>query len=193
MVKENKVLKIIEDIQYWWNNYGQFILKNIKQGLINLYLWFPIIWKDRNWDHSFIFDILKFKLKQQSLYIGSKDRHTRAKIDARNMIICVDLIEKIQDGFYEMEFFDYHKNKNWTEELDNKPGLYTLKSEPIWEKFDDYFKLYPLVYKKIIKEGGIFKNDTKYHIAMNIGRMNQKRAQDLLFKIINENINGWWD
>jgi len=28
---------------------------------------------------------------------------------------------------------------------------------------------------------------------MNICHINQKRAQDLLFKIVNENINSWWD
>jgi hypothetical protein len=169
------------------------LLHSIKRGLINLYVWFPIIWKDRNWDHSFILDIIKFKLKQQSLYIGNENRHTRAKKDARDMIICVNLIEKINDGFYESEYFDFYKDDMWTEELADKPGYYEMKFNPVWEKFDDYFKLYPLIYNKVLKDGGIFSNDTKHHIAMNIGHINQQRAQDLLFKIMNENINGWWN
>ena len=37
------------------------------------------------------------------------------------------------------------------------------------------------------------ESDMKRLIAMNISHINQKRAQDLLFKILNENINRWWD
>lgn len=184
---------MLKNIKYWWKFDGRYLLKNIKQGLINLYIWLPIIWKDRNWDGFYIFDILKFKLKQQALYIGGKNRHTRAQIDARNMLICVNLIQKIQDDFYESEYFDFYKDDMWTEELEDEPGYYEMKFTPVWEKFDDYFKLYPLIYKKVISEGGVFPNDTKHHIAMNIGNINQQRAQNLLFKIMNDNIQGWWE
>ena len=40
---------------------------------------------------------------------------------------------------------------------------------------------------------GTDSEDIKQRVAMNIGRINDKRAQDLLFKIMNENINKWWD
>ena len=34
--------------------------KYIKYGVQNLYKWFWIIWKDRDWDHHYIFEVLKF-------------------------------------------------------------------------------------------------------------------------------------
>ena len=42
------------------------MLNNIIQGIKNLLYWFPIIWKDRNFDEHFIYEILKHKLKYQS-------------------------------------------------------------------------------------------------------------------------------
>ena len=75
-------------------------IKQFFKRIYNLYRWFPIIWKDQDWDHSFIFDILKFKLKNQAEYIGYHDRHVSAKRDAEIMMLCVRLIDKIQNESY---------------------------------------------------------------------------------------------
>jgi len=72
------------------------------------------------------------------------------------------------------------------------------------ENFDDYFKKYPLVYKKVLADkklqifgiearDGETEVDAKQRIAMNIGRYNHERARKLLFRIMEENIEGWWD
>jgi hypothetical protein len=37
------------------------------------------------------------------------------------------------------------------------------------------------------------RDDDKQVIAMNIGHINQDRAHKLLFKILESNINSWWD
>jgi hypothetical protein len=169
------------------------MFRNFKQGIKNLWYWGPIIWQDRNWDYHYIFEILKHKLKAQSNYIGSRNFHTRAKTDARNMMICVNLIQKIQDDFYELEYFDHHKETHWWIPSEDRPRNSYLETKEVWEKFDEYFKRYPLIHQRVLKEGGIFKNDSRKHIAMNIGSINQNRAQDLLFKIINENIQRWWN
>ncbi len=38
--------------------------RSIKYGIKNLITWFPIIWKDRDWDHWYLYKILRFKLIQ---------------------------------------------------------------------------------------------------------------------------------
>ena len=53
-------------IRLWWKFDGKYLHRDIAQGIKNLIKWFPIIWKDRNWDDSFIFDILQFKLQNQA-------------------------------------------------------------------------------------------------------------------------------
>jgi hypothetical protein len=65
------------------------------------------------------------------------------------------------------------------------------------ENFDDYFKKYPLIYKRVLNgEGPINREgreDDKQLIAMSIGYINHDRVKKLLFKIMEENIEGWWD
>ena len=192
-------LNIFEKISLWWKFEGRYYHKNLKQGLKNLWYWLPVIWKDRNWDQHFIYEVLKHKLKAQSNYIGRRDWHTRAQQDARNMRICVKLIEKIQDDFYQLEYADYAKDKHWFEPCKDKEGYSEWKSENVWEKYNDYFKKYPLVYKRVINGERIFEFDnvvdikSKQKIAMNIAHINHDRAHKLLFNIIQKNIEGWWD
>mgnify|MGYP003351274053 CR=1 FL=1 len=84
-------------------------IKRFFKRIYNLYRWFPIIWKDQDWDDYYIFEVLKFKLKNQAEHIGGKDRHTRAKRDAEKMMLCVRLIEKVQEEYYGCEYQDYHE------------------------------------------------------------------------------------
>jgi hypothetical protein len=188
---------IFRRIYLWWEHDGKYYHKYFKTGVKNLWYWFPIIWKDRDWDSHYIFDILKHKLKAQSHYIGTNDRHTRAQQDARRMRICVELIQKIQDEDYKMEYMDYAKDRHWFKDCEDKPGYSTWETENIWEKYDDYFKKYPLIYKRVMKGEGVFnlegREDDKHVIALNVAHLNHDRALKLLFKIMEENIEGWWD
>jgi hypothetical protein len=186
-------------IWLWWHHDGKYYHKYFKQGVKNIIYWFPIIWKDRNWDDGYIFNILKHKLKAQAKYIGDRDFHTRAQQDARRMRLCVKLIEKVQEEDYAMEYMDYHKDRVWFTPCEDREGSSLYNSEVVNENFNDYFKKYPLVYKRVINGEGIFKFDNvvdvenKKRIAMNIAHVNHDRARKLLFKIMEENIEGWWD
>jgi len=197
MFEDREKPNLFEKIRLWWKFDGKYYHKYLKQGIKNLWYWFPIIWKDRNWDQHYIFEVLKHKLKSQSEYIGRMDFHTRAQQDARNMRICIKLIQICQDDTYGMEYMDYHKDRIWFTPCEDRPDSSLMNSELVWEKFDDYFKKYPLIYKRVLKGEGIFSMegrwDDKQVLAMNIAHINQKRAQDLLFKIMNNGINSWWD
>jgi hypothetical protein len=188
---------ILRRIYLWWEHDGKYYHKYFKTGVKNLWYWFPIIWKDRDWDSHYIFEIIKHKLSAQANYIGTNDRHTRAQQDARRMKICVKLMQKIQDEDYTMEYMDYHKDRVWFTDCEDRPDSSLMNSEQIWEKFDDYFKKYPLIYKRVMNGDGVFnlegREDDKHVIAMNIAHLNHDRARKLLFKIMEENIEGWWD
>jgi len=190
------IRKIIDRIYLWWDNEAQFYPKHFKQGIKNLWYWFPIIWKDRNWDSSFIFTILSHKLKAQSAYIGDRGIHVSAERDAEIMMTCVRLIEKVDDEYYNMEYMDYHKTKHWFEPCEDKPGYSIWKSKELEENFDDYFKKYPLIYKRVMNGEGVFKlngTNDKERIAHNIAHINHDRARKLLFKIMEQHIERWWD
>jgi len=190
---------LLRRIKLWWKFEGTYWYRDCKQGLKNLWYWLPVIWKDRDWDTHFIYEVMKHKLKAQAKYIGDRDFHTRAQIDAKRMRICVKLIQACQDEPYSSEYMDYAKERVWFTPCEDREGSSLYNSEEVWEKYDDFFKKYPLIYKRVMKGDGPFTLDgrdesqMKRIIAMNIAHINQQRAQDLLFKIMNENINGWWD
>lgn len=196
--KKSWIVRKIQWVPLWWNQEGQYLYRNFKIGVKNLIYWFPIIWKDRHWDSHYIFEIMMHKLKAQSKYIGSRNIHTDAKRDAEIMMTCVRLMERINDEFYGTEYSDYHTDKHWFTPTD-KEGFSTWDSKILEENFHDYFTKYPLIYKRVMKGEGLFTLDGKtpedinQRIAMNIGHINHKRARKLLFKIMEENIEGWWD
>jgi hypothetical protein len=195
---ERDKINIFEKIRLWWKFDGRYYHKDFIEGVKNLWKWFPTIWRDRDWDHGFIYEVIKVKLKHQADYIGSHDRHTRAKRDSELMLLCARLIQRCQDEHYDMEYMDYHEsNYNWVD-VEDKPDLKKLEIEQLSENFDEYFKKYPLQYKRVMSgEVSRFsrpiEEKTKDIIAMEIAHENQDRCRKLLFKIMEQRIEGWWD
>ena len=195
--KKPWIVRKLEFIPLWWNHEGRYLHKEILTGIKNIWYWLPIIWKDRNWDSHYIFEIMMHKLKAQSKYIGSRGYHVSAERDAEIMMTCVRLMKLVQDETYSSEYSDYHKTKHWFEDIEDKPGLSSWESKLLEENFDDYFKKYPLIYKRVLNGEGVFRREgreeDKQVIAMNISHINHDRARKLLFKIMEENIERWWD
>ena len=116
--------------------------KYIKHGVKNLYKWFWVIWKDRDWDHHYIFEVLKFKLEKQAKHLADVGFHNDAQRDAERIMTCVRLINKLQ-------------NEEYYDEL---------------------------------SESGVRSSEA---IQIVIDRHN--KAKRLLFKILNDRIEEWWD
>ena len=163
-------------------------VKQFFKRIYNLYRWFPIIWKDQDWDDHYIFEILKFKLKNQAEYIGYHDRHMSAKRDAEIMMLCVRLMDKVQHEYYGREYQDYYKSDMRFIPSESHPGSYEMEVEILEENFDDYFKKYPLIYRMVPD-----LNAPKEEIAFHIAKINEERAHKLLFKLLEQNIRRWWD
>ncbi len=190
---------MLNKVYLWWKFEARYYHKNLYRGIKNLIKWFPVIWKDRDWDSYYIFRILEHKLTLQSKGISKRDIHVGAQRGAEIMMTCVRLMEKIREDYYQMEYMDYHKTKYWFEDIEDRPGMSSWESEIVSENFDDYFKKYPLIYKRVLNGEGVFdidnrsESEKKEVIAMNIAHINHDRARFLLFKIMEENIEGWWD
>ena len=163
-------------------------LKQFFKRIQNLIRWFPIIWKDQDWDDFYIFEILKFKLKNQAEYIGYHDIHMSAKRDAEIMMLCVRLIEKIQDEYYGKEYLSYCESEMKFIPSETYLGHYEMEFVELSEHYDDYFKKYPLIYRMVPD-----LNAPKDRIAFEIAKINEERAHKLLFRILEQNIRRWWD
>ena len=116
--------------------------KYIKYGVKNLYKWFWVIWNDRDWDHHYIFQVLKFKLEKQANHLAENGFHNNAQRDAELMMTCVRLIDKLQNEYY---------------------------------------------YDELCKSGVRSSEAVKNVIAKH------NKAKRLLFKIMNDRIEEWWD
>jgi hypothetical protein len=189
---------INKNIYLKWNFEWRFWISDISIGIKNLITWFPIIYKDRNWDSHYIMEILKFKLKNQSKYIRDRDFYVNAKRDAEIMMTCVKLMELIQDDFYSCEYLDYQTTKYKFKNIPEEKGYSSLESKISDENLDNYFIKYPRIYKKVLNGEGPFKaqwkdlNKKKNTIAINIGYINHIRARKLLFSLLENNIEKWW-
>lgn len=189
-MKEKKEISNYEKVKLWWKFEGQYLWHDFKHGINNLIKWFPIIWKDRNYDYAYIYDILKTKLEFQSKYIGERNIHTRAKLDAKHMKYCAALIEKVKSEYYIMEPYDYQKNEFVFKPLNDGSDCSELLINEKSENLDDYFKRYSRIHKIVMKDSDEL---SKREIARKIAHINQERAKKLMFKILEERIEAWWD
>ena len=197
--KKPWIVRKLKWIPLWWNNDGKYLHIEMVRGFKNIWYWLPIIWKDRHWDSHYILEIMMHKIKAQSKYIGGRGIHTRAERDAEVMMTCVRLMKLVRDETYSSEYNDYHESKHWFEDVPEKEGYSSWNSRIIVEDFDGYIKKYPLIEKRVMKGEGVFSLDgedsleIKQRIAMNIGQINHNRARKLLFKLMEENLEKWWD
>jgi hypothetical protein len=185
-------------IRIWWRFSGSNMHRDFAYGVKNLWKWFPTIWKQRDWDDHFIYELIRVKLEFQAKYIGDRDRHTTAKRDAEKMRLVARLIKLQQEDYYDMEYMDYHEQDMSFVEVPDKPDRHQIVFKQNSERFDEYFAKYPRQYKRVLsgdinRFGRPRPITDKQVIAMEIAHENQSRCQKLIFGIMYDNIEGWWD
>jgi hypothetical protein len=98
---------------YRWFKMGGKIFPSyrFKTGVENLWKWFPVIWKDRDYDHDFIFEILKFKLNNMANRFEQTNRFVDSTKQASKIRTCVRLIQKFK-MIITLEMHEYWENEN---------------------------------------------------------------------------------
>jgi hypothetical protein len=189
--------------EWYWKLYRWFrwdakhAHREIAQGFRNLWKWFPLIWKDRDWDDHFIFEALKFKIENTAKYIEKNDRYIGCERDVQTMMTCVRLIEKIQNQFYDLEHTDYMDQKFSFEKIEDS-DLSKLNIETISENLSDYFSKHPNIHRRALKssitrEKWYYNEISDQTLAMWMSHYNHNRARKILFDLMERNIEKWWD
>jgi hypothetical protein len=114
-----------------------------REGITNLYRWRKVIYRDKDFDHWYIYEILKTKLQFQAEHIRKNGIHESANEDVAKIRECIELLDKVQNEYYIDEF---------------------LRSKADWDQDSS--------------EQAIQKHDN---------------ARKELFKLLEENIEDWWD
>lgn len=74
-------------------------ITNLIERLKHLFKWLPIIWKDKDWDHFYIYEILKFKIKNQADHIQSNGL-TDFDREYERMQTILKLLDRVQNEYY---------------------------------------------------------------------------------------------
>lgn len=161
------------------------MLRKFKIGVQNIIKWFPIIWNDRDFDKSYIMNILLFKMKNTRDFIrdyGYVEEVEREKI-VRTMSECIDLLDRVHNEWESYE----------------QPEL--ARFEKVWGKSE--YEFVPIEgstsYKMVDKteenftEEQLAKRKHDYRIHMNIAENNRKREFSHAMSIFVENYDFWWD
>lgn len=141
------------------------------ESIKNLIKWFPVIYKDRQFDHAFLLYILEFKLNLMEYYFKNHGIALSSIKDSKRIKICKNLCRRLGDGYHDNVFIK-HYEKWGLPEFDGDMGLThkNCKTEEDCKQERFEFK------KAIEKEEYLRKQDLKY-----------------LFKTMEKYILGWWD
>lgn len=166
----------------------QIAIRNFFKSIANLFLWAPVIWRDRNYDFTYIYVILRRKLELHASSMINNSNHISADNEVKWIHTCIRLIDKINNDEYLDELQNYFKVEYSDTSIITKHVLY--------DYLDEYFVKYSRVYTSIVNNK-MYKlniNDTsdRQFIAMLISVRNHDRAKRLLYKILEEHIETWW-
>jgi len=177
----------------WFKWDAKHLHRDVAQGFKNLWKWFPIIWKDRDWDDFYIFEVLKKKIKNTADYTEKKQRFVGWEREVYYMRICVNLIQKLQDEYYQHEYWEYYDTEIKLVPIEGSKNL-AWSSEPIKNELEIYISKYPHAYRKLM-EDKILTNYKKsdQSIALGMGIIRHRKAKKLLLKILEQRVEYWWD
>ncbi len=132
--------------------------------------WFPVIWNDEDWDHAYLYEIMRFKIYRLQLDMQRNSRHTTVDHDIHQMKIVQELLKRhALDDFY------------WENAEKNKE-LCTCKEED---------------HKNIINEDGSWRNPfCDWCRLVSRMRLNDKKENEdfaLIWKIMEKHSRCWWN
>ena len=159
-----------------------FFVYDIKYGIRNLIRWFPIIWYDRNWDHYFIYRMLRYKLYLMEKHIRTFGHHVDHIRDANKIRTCMLLLDRlIDDIHHDMAFKRYHEK--W-----GRPDMHFVDSESC-----PGFKRVEFTHENVKTEEDERLREKEYRFYLDAEDALKKQDLDMLFKLMRKHIESWWD
>jgi len=174
----------------WWLEFTN--------GIKQLFKWRKVIYHNYDYDYNGLYSIMGFKLKTLRETF-EKNQHTVSwEEDVKWIKICENLCEKVGSGYYTEEPFEFYDLNMEFKELEDGDS-YEMNSDVVRDELDIYFSKYPKIKDKVYNE---IKNsklwvegaeDGRSFLAGRMGEHLHNKARKLLFKIIAEKIEYWWD
>ena len=149
----------------------------------NVIRWIPTIWKDEDWDQTYIYDMLLLKLeRQRDFFLSDRAYAANAKETANQIQTAIDLLHMTRDSweFYECPVL---------EELDAKWGKGVLRTEPYG---DNSYQLH-IDIDGVKTEADRAQYNEEFSKGMDRARKEYQKDKRTAFKYIADHIDYWWD
>lgn len=113
--------------RYIWGPIKRFI-----NSIITLFIWLPVMWKDAQWDYSYLYVILRKKLTlMQKAFSSPKAMSISSDEKATEIKECIKILDRLIENDYNKEGYEAYYNK-WgkpvfeTEEIEGEKGFVKL-------------------------------------------------------------------
>ena len=149
----------------------------------NVIRWIPTIWKDEDWDQTYIYDMLLLKLeRQRDFFLSDRAYAANAKETANQIQTAIELLHMTRDSweFYECPVL---------EELDAKWGKGVLRTEPYG---NDSYQLH-IDIDGVKTEADKAQYNEEFKKGMEQARKEYQKDKRTAFKYIADHIDYWWD
>ena len=142
--------------------------------------WIPVLLDDKDWDHVFLFSIMKFKLELMEKYHLNDGNCEENGSLAGEMRVAIDLLDKlIKDDYYDIAhgiIMEKYGELRCTTEKQNSDGSVEVKLKYDKETDENGAEL-----KSDVRSAGMLENDMRNNDLQKV------------FKFIADNVLGWWD
>lgn len=111
-------------LRLWSQHESTALVYQLKRGIKNLVIWFPLIWKDDQYDWTYLSKIMEFKLRLMSKSFLKYGYHVNSKKDAMDMLICAELLKRLDKDDPEDLGWKQHDARmdGWMKMLQKKIG-----------------------------------------------------------------------
>jgi hypothetical protein len=158
-------------------------IKNFYYNIKRIIEWIPVLWNNYDFDYRYAIDIFIFKLNKIADLLDSNKSYTEnASQKAKRIRLAIKLLNRGLDDYYHEEAMLkvtelYGEKEMITKPIDDKPGTFSIDFVWVKDLTPEEMEEADKFYSKMIKEG-YAKDD---------------RAIKLAWRIIEQDIRGWWD
>lgn len=175
-----------------WLGYVPIFIKQFFQGLRNIIRWMPTIYRDRDWDHAFINDLLQKKLEFMREELVTANRFVGVEAVNKDITLALNLLERIRHSYYEMEMYDYIDKSYEFVPADVTADYFVIQDTILEDNLEEYLDKYKHTAKKLRKKYKLKRSETE-KLAHRVSEYNQQKCERIFWKLMSYKSTHWWD
>lgn len=162
---------------------------SIKIGFKNIFKWWMVIWQDRDFDFSYMEELIKFKLESMESFFRSDDTHIlEAENIADEIREAIDILDNLIKGKYEDDAYKEYYDKYPIDNDFLKDTFEPCEEEK--ERVDAGLPARSFVWKGTKQTE---EQDILFKKCSVMAEEKQLELRNKLYDILNKKSQCWWD